>query len=254
MAETFQIQGPVGKIETQLLLPRSFDLEHGRCDLVILMHGFLGSMTGAPMGFLGRMLPKYGYAVLRFDFDGYGKSDGTQEGNTVPKMIEDAEAIYRYAQTLPFVNRIILLGHSQGGVVAGMLAGRLEKAGMAPQGLILLAPASVLKDFAIKGRFFTARCNPQDPPEKVNVYGFNIGREYILSAQTLPIEEESSWFSGPVLLLQGTQDPVVPPVYSERYHALYRSSELHFLRGAGHIFLFFRMSLRRQILAFLGKL
>lgn len=254
MNNTFQIKGPVGKLATQLLLPRSFSQEHGRCNLVILMHGFLGSMTGAPMGFLGRMLPQYGYAVLRFDFDGYGHSEGTQEGNTVPIMIEDALAVYEYARTLPFVHRIILLGHSQGGVVASMLAGRLQKAGTPPDGLILMAPASVIKDFALKGRFFTAHCNPQDPPKSVNVYSFHIGREYILTAQILPIEEESSWFTGPVLLLHGTFDSVVPPAYSKRYHALYHNSELHFIRWGEHIFLFFRRRLRRHILSFLGKI
>ena len=251
---TFQLQGPVGNLATQLLLPTGFNKETGKCDLVILMHGFLGSMTGAPMGFLGKLFPHHGYAVLRFDFDGYGHSEGTQEGNTVPKMIEDAQVMYDYARKLPFVNRVILLGHSQGGVVASMLSGRLEKAGTPPDGLILMAPASVIKDFALKGRFFTTRCNPQNPPESVNVYGFHIGREYILTAQTLPIEEESSWFTGPVLLLHGTWDIVVPPVYSKRYHALYRNSELHFIRWTEHIFLFFRRSLRRHLLDFLSAL
>ncbi len=251
---SFQLQGPVGNLATQLLLPPGFNKETGKCDLVILMHGFLGSMTGAPMGFLGKLFPHHGYAVLRFDFDGYGHSEGTQEGNTVPKMIEDAQVMYDYARKLPFVNRVILLGHSQGGVVASMLSGRLEKAGTPPDGLILMAPAYVIKDFALKGRFFTTRCNPQNPPESVNVYGFHIGREYILTAQTLPIEEESSWFTGPVLLLHGTWDIVVPPVYSKRYHALYRNSELHFIRWTEHIFLFFRRSLRRHLLDFLSAL
>jgi len=251
MIDAFTIKGPSGNISAEMLLPSAFDKKNDRCELVILMHGFLGAMKGAPLGFLSRMLVKHGYAVLRFDFDGYWKSDGAQQDNTVPKMIEDARAVWEFASKLSFVNRIILLGHSQGGVVAGMLAGRLEKAGTPPAGLIQLAPASILKDYACKGRFLSVRCDPANPPETINIYGFKMGREYILSAQTLPIEEESSWFTGPVCILHGTWDPIVPVACSERYATLFRNCKFHLVRGTEHLFLFHRSKVRRSILAFL---
>ena len=250
MTDRLQIRGPFGNISAEMLLPLSFDKEHDRCELVILMHGFLGSMKAAPLGFLSRMLVKHGYAVLRFDFDGYGKSEGAQQENTVPKMIEDAKAVWEYASDLSYVDQIILLGHSQGGVVAGMLAGRLEKAGTPPDGLILLAPASILKEYASKGRFFSVRCDAMNPPETINVYGFKMGREYILSAQTLPIEEESSWYSGPVCLLHGTWDPIVPVACSERYKALWHNCEFHLIRKTEHLFLFHWRNVLRLILEF----
>ena len=253
MTDHFQIKGPSGNISAEMLLPRAYDKEHCRCELVILMHGFLGSMKAAPLGFLSRMLVKHGYAVLRFDFDGYGKSEGAQQENTVPKMIEDAKAIWDYASKLSFVNQIIFLGHSQGGVVAGMLAGRLEKAGTPPAGLIQLAPASILKEYASKGKFLSVRCNPKNPPETISVYGFKMGREYILSAQTLPIEEESSWFTGPVCLLHGTKDKIVPLACSKEYDTLYRNSELHIISGTEHLFLFHRQIVRRLIIEFLRQ-
>ena len=182
----------MGNLSAEMLFPQGFDQEKGRCELVILMHGFLGSKKAAPLGFLARIFVEQGYAVLRFDFDGYGKSEGAQVANTVPGMIQDAMAVWEYASTLPYVNRIVLFGHSQGGVVAGMLAGRLEKAGTPPGALIQLAPASVLKEYARQGRFLSAHCDPVNPPDSINVYGFKMGREYILTAQTLPIEEESA--------------------------------------------------------------
>ena len=157
MVDTIHIKGPLGSLSAEMLLPKGFDRKNGRCELVILMHGFLGSKKAAPLGFLARMLVKQGYAVLRFDFDGYGKSEGAQVSNTVPGMILDARAVWDYASALPYVHRIVLLGHSQGGVVAGMLAGRLEKAGTPPSALIQLAPASILKEYARQGP------NPQSP-------------------------------------------------------------------------------------------
>ena len=253
MIEAFTIKGPSGSISAEMLLPRSFDKERDRCELVILMHGFLASMRATPLGFLSRMLVEQGYAVLRFDFDGYGESEGAQQENTVPKMIEDAKAVWEYASGLPFIDRVILLGHSQGGVVAGMLAGRLEKAGTPPAALIQLAPASVLKEYARKGRYFSVRCDPVNPPETINVYGFKMGREYILSAQTLPIEEESSWFTGPVCLLHGTWDPIVPTACSRQYAALYGNCNLHIISGMEHLFLLRRRQVRRMILGFLRQ-
>ena len=251
MTDHFIIKGPLGNLAAELSLPREFDRDVDQCTLVIAMHGFLGSKEKAPMFFLSRLLLNVGFAVLRFDFDGYGDSDGAEEENTVPKMIEDAKAVWDYASGLPFVDKIVLLGHSQGGVVAGMLAGRLEKAGTPPAALIQLAPAFALREFARKGRFFSAHCDPDDPPETITVYGFKMGRDYITTAQTLPIEEESSWYTGPVCLIHGTWDKIIPISCSERYAPLYRKSEFHRIKGTGHLFLLRRRTVRSILLAFL---
>lgn len=250
MTDHLIIKAPSGNLAAELSLPQGFDREQNRCALVIAMHGFLGSKEKAPMGFLRRVLLKGGFAVLRFDFDGYGESDGAEEENTVPKMIEDAKAVWDYASGLRFVDKIILLGHSQGGVVAGMLAGRLEKAGTPPAALIQLAPASALRDFARRGKFFSVHCDPMNPPETISVYGFKMGRDYITSAQTLPIEEESSWYTGPVCLIHGTWDVIIPISCSGRYDSLYRKSEFHRIRGMGHLFLLRRRMVRSILLAF----
>lgn len=216
-----------------------------------MMHGFLGNKTRTPMAFLGRVLLNSGHAVLRFDFDGYGKSEGAQEDNTIPGMIEDALAVWEYASRLPFVDRILILGHSQGGLVASMVAGRLEKAGTPPSALILFAPASVIREYAREGRLFSVHCDPGNPPDVIDVYGFKMGREYILSAQTLPIEEEASRYTGPVCLFQGTMDEVVPASCSEWYHDLYAGSRLHLIK-TNHIFLYHRGLVRRLLKEYLA--
>ena len=254
MTDAFTLKGPSGNISAELLLPEGFDKGHDRAVLVILMHGFLGSKTATPMGFVSQLLVENGYAVLRFDFNGYGESDGAQQDNTVPGMLEDAKVVWEYASGLPFVDKIVLLGHSQGGVVAGMMAGRLEKAGTPPAGLIQMAPASILKEYAKKGRFFSVRCNPVNPPEFINLYGFKIGRKYILSAQNLPIEEESSWFTGPVHLFHGTWDMIVPVACSKRYAKLYQNCKLTVIWATGHVFYFFRRKFCRLLLEGLGQL
>ena len=251
MTERLVLSGPSGNLAAELLLPQAFDREKDRCTLVILMHGFRGSKTKPPMLFLSRVLQEAGYGVLRFDFDGYGESDGAPEENTVPKMIQDAKAVWDYANTLAFVDRIVILGHSQGGVVAGMLAGRLEKAGTPPSALILMAPAFVLREYARRGRFFSAHCDPENPPETISVVGFKMGRDYITTAQTLPIEEDLSCFTGPVCLLHGKLDGIIPISCSEPYHKLYPHWAFHRIKGTGHAFLFRRRQIRDILLSFL---
>ena len=100
-------------------------------------------------------------------------------------------------------------------------------------------------------RFLTAHGDPIDPPDFVKIYGFKLGRDYILTAQTLPIEEDSSWYTGPVCLLHGTVDPIVPISYSEQYHQWYQHSTFFRIRGTDHMFLFRRRKIRHLILDFL---
>ena len=98
----------------------------GPAPLVIMCHGFGGRMDAFPGGYFqlwSDALTAAGLATLRFDFNGHGDSEGRFRDMTVYNEIEDAAAVLQYAMTLPDVTEIYLLGHSQGGVVAGMLAG-----------------------------------------------------------------------------------------------------------------------------------
>ena len=134
------------------------------------------------------------------------------------------------------MSKVALLGHSQGGVVAGMLAGELAGEGLAPDALVLMAPGAVLKDYALEGKFLGVECDPVNPPEYVEVYWYKFSREYILSAQTLPIYEQSALYEGPVCLIHGTDDIIVPVSYSDRYKEVYRNCEYTVIPRENHIF------------------
>ena len=246
--------------------------------------------------------------------------------------------MYRLVRSWPFAEKVVLLGHSQGGVVAGMLAGLLacqfqQEAAAPPDGsqpsatesdsplappdgqpplanstpastsdtlappdgpqsaqadpasalaqpteascaadlpsitltprpgiqaptpppdaLILLSPGAVLKDYAREGRLFGLRVDPENPPERKRVLWYTIGRDYILTAQTLPIYETSALYTGPVCLCHGTIDRIVPFRYSERYAAGYADARLHPIPGANHFYSFRRRRVDALLLAFL---
>lgn len=202
--------------------------------MAILMHGFISKKELYPIPAIASALAKAGIASIRFDFDAHGKSEGKFIDMTISSEIADAKAVMDYARKLPFVSDIALLGHSQGGVVAGMLAGEMEDSPQRPKCLVLLAPAAVLKDDAIAGQCMHARYDASNPPEYVNVLFHKLGRRFILEAQQLPVYETSSRYSGKVCIVHGRKDKIVPVSYAERYHQSYRDSELYILENEGH--------------------
>lgn len=230
------IDGPNGRLSYILQLPKGLDVSRDKCPLVIVMHGVMSHKSVPPMPRIARKLVRGGFAVLRFDFNAQGKSEGDVLKCTIPTEIADARAILEYVRTLPFVSKVALLGHSQGGVVAGMLAGELAGEGLAPDALVLMAPGAVLKDYALEGKFLGVECDPVNPPEYVEVYWYKFSREYILSAQTLPIYEQSALYEGPVCLIHGTDDIIVPVSYSDRYKEVYRNCEYTVIPREDHIF------------------
>ena len=209
--------------------------------LLVLCHGFGGDKEGKLFDCLVDSLNKKGIAVLRFDFNGHGKSEGKFEDMTVPNEIEDAKCILRYASSLPWVSEIALGGHSQGGVVSAMTSGQLaakpEQDIKPISALVLLAPAAVLRDDALRGNTFGKMYDPKNPPAKIEMWGGKcLGGNYIRTAVCLPIYETAKNYQGPECILHGDADRVVPYTYGQRFHYLNKQSEWHLMTGADHGF------------------
>lgn len=235
-AREHRVSGPEGNISYKISLPDGFNPETGRCPMVILMHGIFSSKDYNPMPALAKGLARAGIASVRFDFDGHGQSEGRQQDMTIEKELADARAVWEYVRTLPYVDKIGLLGHSQGGVIASMTAGRLSGEGLAPDGLVLIAPGSVIKDACRNGKFFNARFDPRDPPDFIRCWGFmKLGREYLLTTQELDIYGTAASYEGPVRILHGTKDGIVPMWCSEKFVETYGDrSELVLVEGENH--------------------
>ena len=117
-----------------------------------------------------------------------------------------------------------------------MTAGRLAAEGTPPDGLVLIAPGSVIKEACQAGKFFNARFNPADPPEFIRCWGiYKLGREYLVTTQQLDIYATASGFKGPVRIIHGTRDSIVPIWCSERFVETYGDqSELVLVEGENH--------------------
>jgi hypothetical protein len=95
-----------------------------------------------PFLVLADRLTLSGYGVLRMDDRGTGKSEGVFYGATSADFATDIEAAIAFVKTLPYIDtqKIILMGHSEGGMIANMLAAKHPEV----YGVISLAGPGVL--------------------------------------------------------------------------------------------------------------
>lgn len=232
--ERVSIEGAMGKLAAVVHKPAVSKWK--KCAAVILCHGFGGNKDNELFITLADTLQARGIVAVRFDFDGHGESEGDFVDMTVPMEIDDAKCVYRYVASLPYVDvaRIGMAGHSQGGVVTSMAAGDL---GDRLSAIVLMAPAAVLRDDAIRGNTMGTVYDPLNPPEYVLISGrLKLGRKFIKSAFSLPIYETSAKYHGPACLIHGTGDRIAPYTYSEHYHSLWPGSEIDILDGVDHGF------------------
>lgn len=227
------LQGDHGRLAA--VIQRPANTQHKRIPLVIICHGFTADKEGTLLRVLADSLEAHGIASLRFDFNGHGQSEGRFEDMTVPGEIEDARRVVAYAHSLPWVGKVVMAGHSQGGVVAAMASALLGKRQVAAR--ILLAPAAVLRDDALRGSTFGAQYDPQNPPESVPMWGGRrLGGEFIRTAVSLPIYQTARLYKAPQLVIHGERDRIVPYTYGERFHEESRKSRLVLLPQADHGF------------------
>lgn len=232
--EILSLNGSEGKLYAELQKPAT---EAEKLPLVIICHGFTGNCNSELMTDIANDLQKQGIASLRFDFNGHGKSDGEFQNMTVLNEIEDLKDVIYWAKSQPWVENISLLGHSQGGVVVSMTAGELGDSVI--KNVVLMAPAAVLRDDAIRGNTQGVQYDPWNLKEdyvELPGRGLKLGRRYIETAVNLPIYETASRYTGPVLVIHGTHDRVVPYTYAERYQQIYQNCKLKLIPDEDHSF------------------
>lgn len=235
-SQQYIAQGPQGGIATHMVLPKGFDTQHDTCDVVILMHGIFSSKDYPPMPGIAKHLAQKGIGSIALDFGGHGKSQGHMQQMTIANELVEARQVWQYVKSLPYVRNISLLGHSQGGVVASMLAGQLAQDGESPASLMLLAPGAVIKEATQAGHFFGNKYDPTNPPEYIKCFKtYKLGRDYMVSTQRIDIYGESSHYQGPVCIIHGTEDGIVPLWCSQRYDSIYTQSSLHLIQGENHL-------------------
>lgn len=205
--------------------------------VAIVSHGFMANQDS--VRHYTKILAQLGYSAYCYDFCGgsamnRGKSDGATTDMSVLTEVEDLEAVIRYVQSLPYNSKeLLLVGCSQGGFVSGLTASRNpELVGK----LVMFYPALCIPDDARAGKMMFAKFDPKNIPEVIDCGPMKLGRLYAADVIDMdPIAEISS-YHGPVLIIHGTKDNVVPLSYSQQAQKAYENAELKTIEGGAHGF------------------
>ena len=196
---------------------------------VLMLHGFTSHRSGDHRlhTLFARHMAARGVAALRFDFRGYGDSQGDFADVTPARQLADAQAAAGWLRAHPEVDpqRLSLLGHSLGGLLAAQAAPPI-----APHRLLLWAPA--LPDY-----FLRYLPGGQLPPGVQDMDGWPLGRAFLEGVLRLsPLKAAGQW-GGVAAVMHGTADDTCPPAWGERYaQALGPGTELALIEDADHTF------------------
>ncbi len=223
--------------------------DRARYPLVIVLHGFTGNMEERHILAVSEAMREVGYATLRVELYGHGQSDGTFAEHNLYKWLNNVFAVTDYARSLDFVTDLYLCGHSQGGLTT-MLA-----AGMMPEtfrGILPLSPALSLLTGARNGRLLGVDFDPDHIPDTFEYAGMPLRGTYVRVAQTLYAEPVFSRFKGPVLLIHGDEDELVPFQDSVEAVKLYEHAKLVRIAGDTHGYDFHLDQVTEAVKAFLS--
>ena len=143
---------------------------------------------------------------------------------------QDLNAVIDHFLQDPRFSSVCLWGESQGGFVSSYVAASRPEDIAA---LVLEYPAFVLVD--------TAKASRREDgtfPETGRLLGMKIGRAYYEALAGMDIYDHIAAYRGPVLILHGDRDRLVPLSYSERALDAFDHAELVVIRGQGHGFMF----------------
>lgn len=210
------------KIQAKGFIPEG----EGPFPTVVFSHGF-----GANYRMFehhGRFLKEHGIFCMMFDFCGGGMeslSDGTMADMNLYTEFEDLRCVIKETLKLSYAdeNRFFLQGESMGGFVSTYIAAELKDL---VKGLILWYPAFVIPDDS-KKRFEAG---------EVTCLGVKTRDDFNETAMKIDIYEIMKKYEGPVVLIHGDEDKLVPISYSVRAMRTFSNAKLHILAGAEHGF------------------
>lgn len=228
--EDRDIQDGVRKLNGQIYIPNS----KNKVPLVIFAHGFNGSYRQGRV--YADMLASRGYAVYTFDFvHGGPKSQSSSNAKelTVTSQVEDLKSVLKVSQEWTEIepNQTSLLGISQGGLVASLVASQEPKS---VQNLLLMYPAFVISE--LPHQVYDSLDQVPEESKIFDQFDMEISPNYLLDVWPIHIYTELAKYPGPVLILHGNQDEIVPFSYSEKARPYLQNGQVQIIDGAGHDF------------------
>jgi pimeloyl-ACP methyl ester carboxylesterase len=194
----------------------------GRGPTLVFLSGYRSDMEGGKALAVDAWAGREGRAMLRLDYSGCGASEGMFEDGTLTMWRDDVlDAIDAFAPNGP----LIIIGSSMGGWLALLVTLRL---GERVQALVGIAAAPDFTDWSATeakiealrrdGRF-EEPSDYSDQPDVITLGFWESGQANLLLGDEIA-------FDGPVRLLQGQQDSVVPVSIAFRLGRALRSADV----------------------------
>jgi len=227
------------KLHAKLDMPAGIsdeDAESGKakCPLVIVIHGLTGHMEERHIVAVAELFNSMGFATLRAEMYGHGKSGGRFREHNLFKWINNAMTVTDYARSLDFVTDLYVCGHSQGGAATMFLAGiepDLFKAA------IPMSPAAMITSGARNGREFGFDFDPAHLPDELPVAkGMYVSSNYVRAAQLLDMDWAISAYKGPVLIVYGDNDEAIPMNCVQEAASRYSDAKFAVIPGDDHCY------------------
>lgn len=171
------------------------------------------------------------FDVVMFDYRGFGKSTGQIESED--QLRADVRAVWDHVAPLYQDKRVVISGQSLGTGLAAGLAAQLCSEGRSPDLTLLVSPYSSMRALA-------SELYPWVP---VQVLRYPL--------HTL---EHAAKLLGPVMLIHGERDELIPIHHSEKLCSAMRSAQLLRVTGAGHSDVHQFPSVRKALASALGRL
>jgi hypothetical protein len=203
-----------------------------------------------PFRQIAEALAEAGIGVLRYDDRGFGESKGNGANATLLDFASDTRAVLDYLRTRSDVasDKLFLLGHSEGGMVAPLVA----STDSALRGIVLLAGTSRTgrRVLDYQNRYAVDRQTTLSAAARDSLYHKAVAAldsipasqswiRYFLDYDPLPTVRR---VKVPVLILQGATDRQVTPDQAEELAAALRAAgnrgvDVHVLPDVNHLFL-----------------
>lgn len=224
MVDTIEI----AKLEGETLRGRlAKPLEHAMLTrdescLMVMVHDFPGTDMFGHDDIFGRLENSFdliGIDTLRFDFRGFGLSDGEPEVFTLEKAIIDLKAVYEWAKAEDYSRLMI--------TVAGW--GHLPVIMSMPKNvhaLALLWPVMDARDFAVRNLQAESLQNLETEEGHIELKGTPVSYQMIRDLYELDTLPFLSRVTMPSLILHGAQDGIVPVEQLDLARAWFRTRRI----------------------------